>query len=138
MIRALNGLQNPSVHFFNGENLVDLEYADDIVLLFENEAEGQVFLDRLADFVELYGMRFAPEKCKVLLQDIEALHTPLVFQGTTLDTVEHFTYLGSCISSDGSVGKKVSARISKAKDAFANLRNLWRQRGLSGAEGSIL
>ena len=131
MIRALDGLQNPGVHFFNGENLVDLEYADDIVLLFENEAEGQVFLDRLADVVKLYGMRFAPEKCKVLLQDIQALNTPLVLQGKALDTVEHFTYLGSCISSDGSVGKEVSARISKARAAFANLRHLWRQRGIS-------
>jgi hypothetical protein len=45
--------------------------------------------------------------------------------------VERFTYLGSCISSDGSVTDEVRARISKARIAFANLRHLWRQKGMS-------
>ena len=35
MERTLDGLQNPGVRIMTGENLVDLEYADDIVLLFE-------------------------------------------------------------------------------------------------------
>ena len=78
MIRALDGLQNPGVHFISGENIFDLEYADDIVLLFEKETEGHIFLNKLADVVSLFGMRFAPEKCKVLMQDVEALTTPLV------------------------------------------------------------
>ena len=130
MIRALEGLHNPGVHFINGENIVDLEYADDIVLLFEQQAESQAFLDRLAEVVKLFGMRFAPEKCKVLLQDVDALTSPLILQGEQLDIVERFTYLGSCISSDGSVTDEVKARISKARTAFANLRHLWRQKGL--------
>ena len=130
MMRALQGLQNPGVHFFNGENIVDLEYADDIVLLFEDETEGQAFLDRLSEVVLCFGMRFAPNKCKVLLQDVQQLRAPLVLQGECLDTVERFTYLGSCISSDGSVTDEVNARISKARAAFANLRHLWNQKGL--------
>ena len=60
MVRALQGLQNPGVRIINGENLADLEYADDIVLLFENASEGQIVLDRLADAVSCFGMRFAP------------------------------------------------------------------------------
>jgi hypothetical protein len=52
--------------------------------------------------------------------------------------VERFTYLGSCISSDGSVADEVSARISKARIAFANLRHLWRQNGISlGLKGRV-
>ncbi|KER27270.1 hypothetical protein T265_05673 [Opisthorchis viverrini] len=51
--------------------------------------------------------------------------------GEPLEIVENFTYLDSCISSDGHVFDEASARISKARIAFANLRHLWRQNGTS-------
>ena len=70
MTRALDGLQNPGVHFISGENIVDLEYADDIVLLFEKETEGKKFLNKHADDVSMLSIRFAPEKCNVLSQVI--------------------------------------------------------------------
>ncbi|KER27743.1 hypothetical protein T265_05297 [Opisthorchis viverrini] len=57
--------------------------------------------------------------------------TPLTIQGEVLEVVERFTYLGSCISSDCSVTDEVNARICEARAAFANLRHLWRQNGLS-------
>ncbi|KER26157.1 hypothetical protein T265_14052, partial [Opisthorchis viverrini] len=47
------------------------------------------------------------------------------------EALENITYLGSCISSDGSVSDEVSARISKARITFAKLRHLWRQKGIS-------
>ncbi|KER33486.1 hypothetical protein T265_00603 [Opisthorchis viverrini] len=66
-----------------------------------------------------------------MLLDVQSLNTPLTIQGEALEVVEHFTYLGSCISSDCSVTDEVNARICKARAAFANLRHLWRQNGLS-------
>ncbi|GAA56056.1 F8A1-like protein [Clonorchis sinensis] len=46
MRRMLEGLQNLGVQIASDENLVELEYADDIVLIFEEE-KAQVFLDEL-------------------------------------------------------------------------------------------
>jgi hypothetical protein len=138
MMRALQGLQNPGVRIIAGENLVDLEYADDIVLIFEKEGEAQALLDKLTEVIPSFGMTFAAAKCKVMLQDLQALNTPLMIQGEALEVVERFTYLGSCISSDGSVTDEVEARVSKARIAFANLRHLWRQKGLSlGLKGRV-
>jgi hypothetical protein len=131
MKRTLEGLQNPGVRIIGNENLVDLEYADDIVLIFEKETEAQVFLDKLIGVVPFFGMSFAPNKCKVMLQDMGCLNAPLVMYGEALEVVERFTYLGSCISSDCSVQAEVASRISKARVAFANLRHLWRQNGIS-------
>ena len=45
MKRELDGLQNPGVRIMTGENLVDLEYADNIVLLFEKLQQAQSVLD---------------------------------------------------------------------------------------------
>jgi len=131
MKRTLEDLQNPGVQIMAGENLVDLDYADDIVLLFEKEEEAQVVLNRLSGIIPSFGLRFAPSKCKVMLQDVQNLRAPLKIQGEALEIVDRFTYLGSCISSDCSVANEVDARISKARVAFANLRHLWRQKGIS-------
>ena len=55
----------------------------------------------------------------------------LLLNGTQLDVVDSFVYLGSCISNDGKVGKEIEKRISKARATFAGLRHLWRQKGIS-------
>ena len=131
MRRTLEGLQNPGVQIVAGESLVDLEYADDIALIFEDQSEAQALLNRLTTIIPSFGMRLAPSKCKVMLQNVQSPDISLKIQGESLEIVENFTYLGSCISSDGSVSDEVSARISKARITFANLRHLWRQKGIS-------
>ena len=88
-------------------------------------------LDRMSEFIEHFGMRFSPHKCKVMLQDLQASVLPLKLQGEDLAIVDKFTYLGSCISQDGTVTNEISARIAKARITFANLRHLWRQKGIS-------
>ena len=82
-----------------GEKLVDLEYADKTVLLFEDVQEAQSALDKLTRIVPSFGMRFAPSKCESMFQDVN-FNTPLKLQGEILEVVEQFTYLGSCVSSD--------------------------------------
>ncbi|VDP82162.1 unnamed protein product [Echinostoma caproni] len=52
-----------------GGRLSDLEYADDILLLSDDPGKLQAFLDSLNASVAMFGMRFAPSKCKMLLQD---------------------------------------------------------------------
>ena len=56
-----------------------------------------------------------------MLQDCPTLSQPLELNGVPLETVNCFTYLGSCISSDCNVSAEVNARINKARITFANL-----------------
>ncbi|KER27410.1 hypothetical protein T265_05517 [Opisthorchis viverrini] len=106
-------------------------YADDIALTFEDQSEAQALLDKLTTIIPSFGMRLAPSKWKVLLQNVPSANISLTIQGESLEIVENFTYLGSCISSNGSVSDEVSARISKARITLANSRHLWGQKGIS-------
>ncbi|KAG5444076.1 hypothetical protein CSKR_104237 [Clonorchis sinensis] len=103
-----------------------LEYADDLIPVFEEQEKAQFFLDELTKVFPSCGMHFAPTKCKA----IQSLDTPLTIQGEALE-LERFTYLGSCISSAYSVTDKFDARIFKARVLFANLRYVWRQSCIS-------
>ncbi|GAA47360.1 axin-1 [Clonorchis sinensis] len=119
MRRTLVGLQNPGVQTASGENLVDLEYADDVVLAFEEEEKAQVYLDEHTKVIRSFGMHFAPIKCSVMLVDMQSLNTTLAIQGEALEVVERFNYLGSCISSDYAVTDEVH------KNALALSRSPW-------------
>ncbi|GAA33137.2 spastin [Clonorchis sinensis] len=55
MRRTLEGLQNSGVQKTCGENLIDLEYADDIVLVFGDEEKAQVFFDELTKVIPPFG-----------------------------------------------------------------------------------
>ena len=127
---TLSGLQNVGIEVSPGGRLVDLDYADDIVMLFDNFEGAQATMNRLVEVVPSFGMQFAPSKCKVLLQDYPLPHTNLTLQGQVIEVVDSFTYLGSCITSSSSAAEDITARIAKARLAFLNLRHLWRQKGL--------
>ena len=53
------------------------------------------------------------------------LDAPLTIAGETLECVDSFTYLGSVISRDGIAQKDIENILSKARNAFANLRPVW-------------
>ena len=112
------------------EDLVDLDYADDIVMLFDSSEKAQHMLNTVSGSILPFGMRFAPAKCKVLLQNCDD-YTDLSLSGEVLEVVSSFTYLGSCISNDGGVDSEIHARIGKARAAFSKLRHLWREKGVS-------
>ncbi|VDP87447.1 unnamed protein product [Schistosoma mattheei] len=78
----------------------------------------------------MFGMRFSPSKCKMLLQNWVALIFELMIGSEVVERVDRFTNLGSLISPCGLACDEISARIQKARLAFANLRHLWRRRDI--------
>ncbi|XP_062514412.1 uncharacterized protein LOC134190016 [Corticium candelabrum] len=60
--------------------------------------------------------------------------TPVQVKGGSLDIVDHFSYLGSYISSDGEIMVEIDCRITKASQAFGCLRRpIFQNRNLSVA-----
>ncbi|KER23492.1 hypothetical protein T265_08616 [Opisthorchis viverrini] len=95
MRRTLDGFQNPGVQIVAGESLVDLEYEDDIALIFEDHSEALVRLNKLTTIIPSFGMRLAPSKYKVMFQKVQSSNVSLNIQEESLEVVENFTYLGS-------------------------------------------
>ena len=63
---------------------------------------------------------------------ISALAEPVIrIEEVTLKNVEEFTYLGSCISSSGTLDSEISRRVAKASSAFGRLwTRVWHERGI--------
>ncbi|VDO69614.1 unnamed protein product [Schistosoma margrebowiei] len=122
---TLSSSKFPGVELLPGDSLFDIEYADDIVLFGEDADKMQSLLTTLSNNASMFGMRFSPSKCKMLLQDWVTSTPELVIRSEVIECVDRFTYLGSLISPCGLVCDKISARIQKARLAFANLRHLW-------------
>ena len=114
-------LNSTAANFSNAqdETLFDLEYADHIVCTFETFTDSQSLLNSVAR----YGLKFAPAKCKTMLFNWTEPICPLFMEGEELEQVERFTYLGSCINTNGNIASEITARISKAQAAFSNLRH---------------
>ena len=63
---TLQGLDDAGVEYFPVENLTDLDYADDIVLLFDLHDSAQSALDKMAEVTASFGMFFAPQNLWLL------------------------------------------------------------------------
>ncbi|CAH8652861.1 unnamed protein product [Schistosoma intercalatum] len=90
----------------------------------------QSLLTTISNNASMFGMRFSPSKCKMLLQDWVASTPELMIGSEVVERVDRFTNLGSLISPCGLVCDEISSRIQEARLAFANLRHLWRRRDI--------
>ena len=77
MTQILECLQNPNVHVFIFENLVELEKADYIGLLFKYLKMTQSILEKLIRILPFFGMRFATSTYKFMFQDVSDGNTYL-------------------------------------------------------------
>lgn len=55
----------------------------------------------------------------------------ITVDGTPIEQVSNFTYLGSVISSDGTTDREFSSRIGKASGAFNQLGSIWNNRNIT-------
>lgn len=102
----------------------NLEYADDIVLLNEGPSELQVSPDRQNGRMRTFGVRFAPSKCEILLQNWADLKPNPVFAKQQLDVVDRSGYLGNFTSPGDRISDEVPSSIQKARLTFTSICGL--------------
>ena len=75
-----------------------------------------------------FGLTISGQKSKIMRVGTSKQMQTITAQGTILDEVEKFTYLGSCIARDGNVE---DARLGKAAAVFRRMNNIWSSKTLN-------
>ena len=111
------------------ELITELLFAHDWDLLAEMKEALQHTVNHFSDEAKNFGLNISLKKTEVLYQPPprEAYSPPQIsIDGTNLNAVEHFTYLGSIISNDATVSKDLDTRLSKASSSFGWLsKRVW-------------
>nr|VZI51958.1 unnamed protein product [Spirometra erinaceieuropaei] len=115
----------------------ELLFADDCALNTTSEAEMQRSMDLFSAACENFGLVINTQKTVVMHQpppnSATAPNAPpqISVNGTQLQVVENFPYLGSILSRNTKIDDEVANRISKASQAFGRLRStVWNRHGL--------
>ena len=129
MNKTTEGARN-GIQWTPWSQLEDLDFADDVALLSHSHQQIQDKTTRLGSSSNQVGLIIHPGKTKLI--KINTLSTaPVSLDGSDLEEVEEFTYLGSKIDRLGGTDADVKARIGKARTAFTSLKNIWKSRQIS-------
>ena len=80
---------------------------------------------RLSTFAQQVGLKISQKKTEVMMLNVSN-PLPVTINGEDLTTTEEFTYLGSTVRHDGGAGSDIKNRLSKARNAFRMLNNVWK------------
>nr|VZI39499.1 unnamed protein product [Spirometra erinaceieuropaei] len=115
----------------------ELLFADDCALNTTSEEEMQRSMDLFSAACENFGLVINTQKTVVMHQppphSVTAPNAPppqISVNGTQLQVVENFPYLGSTLSRNTKIDDEVANRISKASQAFGRLQStVWNRHG---------
>ena len=110
--------------------LEDLDFTDDLVLLSHRLQDMQGKVDALGETAQRVGLKINKGKTKVM-RVCTTQEAPITIEGSPVENVEEFTYLGSKVSQSGGADEDIAARIKKARQAFAILRPVWKSTAIS-------
>ena len=102
----------------------DFLFADDCALAAHDEDALQRLADALSTATKAFGLTISIKKTEVLCQPAPTTSVSeptITIDGTKLNVVEEFCYLGSCLSSDGSLDKEIARKITKASSSYGRL-----------------
>lgn len=115
----------------------DLLFADDAALVAQTETGLQLLVDQFSRSCREFGLTISLKKTQVMVQNTgnsPTSHPSISIDGTPLDVVSDFTYLGSTISNTLSLNTEISRRIGKASSTMARLaKRVWNNRLLTTA-----
>ena len=118
--------QRPGIKI-GGHTINNLRYADDTVLLAENETELQQILDTVKTESERYGLFMNVKKKKksmVLSRNKDIPKLKLLINGNEIEQVKSFQYLGALVTEDGRCECELDRRIAVAKNNFAKMSRI--------------
>ena len=113
------------VHIHVAERrLTNLRYADDIVLLVESEEEIQKIVNRLDQVESEKGLLIDMDKTKIMILNGKICNITL--NGSRLEQVNTFQYLGSTITEDAECSKEIIGKLARGQSAASGRKRIWK------------
>ncbi|XP_065567225.1 uncharacterized protein LOC136031479 [Artemia franciscana] len=113
----------------SGQQLKDLDFTDDVVLLEEVKQGLQLLLETISDKAEKVGLIVKVGTSKSMATSSSLLILKCNIK--TIEQVQEFKYLGSWIEYDGGIVNKIKRRIAQATSVLNKLKPVWRSKKYS-------
>ena len=108
--------------------IMNLRYADDVILLATSKAELQELVDHLDRVSRKYSLLINVGKTKVMASD--GIACRILIQNDLLEQVDTFPYLGSLITEDGDCTTEFRTRLSRGQAIGASLQKIWKSNSI--------
>ena len=111
-----------------GRNINNLRYADDTILMAENEEELKLLLTKVKEESEKAGLKFSIPKTKIMAS------SPIISwqrDGERMDTMTNFIFLGSKITADGDYSHEFKRHFLLGRKAMTNVDSVLRSRDIT-------
>lgn len=110
------------------KNLIPVEvtecvFADDVVILAENEASLQKNLEIWEESLMKYDMKMNINKTKVMMTSTEQENMNIKIKGQLIEQVVQYRYLGVTIKCDGNQEADIEERIEATSRTFHAMKN---------------
>jgi len=115
----------------DSNKLCDVDYADDIALIETSQMGIQLMTEEVEKILRRVGLRMNAGKCKIMVSNNWEDSTVITAEGTNVEVVEVFCYVGSYLSRTENCDKKCMIRIGKAASVFGRLVNIWKSKNIS-------
>ena len=103
--------------------VTDFDFADDIALLSEEMQQAQELLQRVETSVAKVGLKMNASKTKFMSYNISTVENIKTIDGTELEEVKDFKYLGAWMES---TTKDIKLRKAAAWGACSKLMKIWK------------
>ena len=100
----------------------ELLFADDAALVAHSEESVQRLLDKFSEPCKSFGLRTSLKKTVIMHQGSVGSTSEVTLDGSSLNSVDKFCYLGSTITKNLDLNDEISKRIRKAAMNFGILK----------------
>ena len=111
-----------------GRNINKLRYASDTTLMAESEEELEILLMKVKEESEKAGLKLNIQKTKIMAS---GPITSWQIDGETVETVTHFTFLGSKITADGDCSHEIKRCLLLGRKIITNLDSGLKSRAIT-------
>jgi len=117
-----------------GGDISNLRFVDDIDLIAGSMKELAELTERLDKSASAFGMEISAEKSKIMVipaTNENNNNIPKTVNGSKLQSVKSFKYLGSNITEDGTSVREVKMRLAVATQHLSKLKKIWSSKNIS-------